>query len=132
MRAVNPVDVAIRTIPGAWFAPDRRIYWTDMVLSAALGWSAFGVVVVTTGWTRAALLILTAFALYSAVLFIHEIKHLLPSFLYERVHTDHHRPHLYGTDRDPEYVPFGRRSPLVILGYVVVSLLVRRASRSHG
>src|SRR4051812_9621337 len=125
MRAANPIDVAIRTIPGAWFAPDRRIYWADMVLSATLGWSTFAMAMVATGRTRAALLIVTAFSLYRAVLFIHEITHLaqrdvpgfrlawnalvgvpllLPSFLYEGVHTDHHRPHVYGTVRDPEYV----------------------------
>jgi fatty acid desaturase len=49
---------------------------------------------------------------------------LVPSFLYEGVHVDHHRPQLYGTSRDPEYVPFSRRSPLVMLGYVVASALV--------
>jgi fatty acid desaturase len=144
-NTANPIDVAIRTIPATWFTPDRRIYWADLVLSAAVGWSAFVAAVVTTGWTRAALLMVAAFALYRAVLFIHEITHLaprdvpgfraawnalvgvpllLPSFLYEGVHTDHHRPQLYGTVRDPEYVPFGRRPPLVILGYVGISALV--------
>lgn len=145
MRAANPIDVAIRTIPSAWFTPDRRIYWADMVLSAALGWTAFAAAIVTDGWTRAALLIVAAFALYRAVLFTHEITHLasrdvpgfraawnalvgvpllVPSFLYEGVHVDHHRPKLYGTIGDPEYVPFGHRSPLVMVSYVVASALV--------
>jgi fatty acid desaturase len=145
MRAANPIDVAIRTIPSAWFTPDRRIYWADMLLSATLGWSALAFAVVTTGWTRAALLIVAAMALYRAVLFTHEITHLaprdvpgfraawnalvgvpllVPAFLYEGVHVDHHRPKVYGTNRDPEYVPFGRRSPLVMMSYVVASALV--------
>jgi fatty acid desaturase len=145
MRAANPIDVAIRTIPSSWFTPDRRIYWADMLLSAALGWSTFAAAMAVNGWTRAALLIVAAFALYRAVLFTHEITHLaprdvpgfraawnamvgvpllVPSFLYEGVHVDHHRPKLYGTIGDPEYVPFGRRSPLVMISYVIASALV--------
>ena len=145
MRAANPIDIAIRTIPTAWFTPDRRIYWADMVLSAALGWFSFVAASMASGWTRAALLIVAAFALYRAVLFTHEITHLsprdvpgfravwntlvgvpllVPSFLYEGVHVDHHRPKLYGTTRDPEYVPFGRRSPFVMISYVIASALV--------
>ena len=89
--------------------------------------------VVTTGWRAAALAHVAVFALYHAVLFIHEITHraqrdvpgftfawnalvgvplLVPSFTYENVHTDHHRQRTYGTHADPEYVPFGRRSPV--------------------
>ena len=53
---------------------------------------------------------------------------LIPSFLYEGVHTDHHRQSCYGTEADPEYVPFGRRSPLLILG--AVAGVVARAGRA--
>src|SRR4029078_6689070 len=88
------------------------------------------------GWPLVALLIVSAAALYRAVLFIHELTHragrelpaftvawnalvgvplLVPSFLYEGVHTDHHRQSCYGTDADPEYVPFGRRPPGLIV-----------------
>ena len=94
---------------------------------------------------RAALLIVAVFALYRAVLFIHELTHLaarelpafraawnalvgvpmlIPSFLYEGVHTDHHRQRSYGTIADPEYVPFGQRPPLLIATYALGSLLV--------
>src|SRR5205807_2763548 len=110
--AAKPIGDAIRTIPSAWFTPDPRIYWSDMLLSAAVGWTAFALSVAETRlWRRGGLLILAAFALYRAVLFIHELTHLaahelpafrtawnavvgvpllLPSFLYEGVHTDHH------------------------------------------
>ena len=137
---------AIRTIPSAWFTPDPRVYWTDMIVSAAVGWTAFVLSVeAATSWRRAALMILAAFALYRAVLFIHELTHLaahelpafrtawnalvgipllLPSFLYEGVHTDHHRQRCYGTPGDPEYVPFGRRPPRLIASYAVGSILV--------
>src|SRR2546430_5904123 len=144
--APKPIDEAIRTIPSAWFKPDPRIYWTDMLLSAATGWTAFVLSVrATTPWGRGALLIVAAFALYRAVLFIHELTHLavhelpafrgawnalvgipllLPSFLYEGVHTDHHRQRSYGTPADPEYVPFGRRPPHLIVSYALFSLLL--------
>src|SRR5439155_24958094 len=104
---------AIRTIPSRWFKPDPRVYWADMLLSTTAGWTAFVLAIeAATLGRRAVLLILAAFALYRAVLFIHELTHLaahelpafravwnavvgvpllLPSFLYEGVHTDHHR-----------------------------------------
>lgn len=142
----RPIDLAIRTIPAAWFRPDPRVYWADLLASAAVGWAALGTAAAAPGpIARAALLIVAAFALYRAVLFIHEITHLtlrdvpafragwnaivgvpllLPSFLYEGVHTDHHRQRSYGTPADPEYVPFGRRPPAVIVSYALVSLLL--------
>jgi fatty acid desaturase len=120
-----------------------------MLLSATVGWTAFVVAVRAEAAGRALLLavlfILSAFALYRAVLFIHELTHLaphelpgfravwnvlvgmpllLPSFLYEGVHTDHHRQRTYGTPADPEYVPFGRRPPLVMASYAIASALL--------
>jgi len=140
MRAVTPIDVAIRTIPGAWFAPVRRIYRADIVLSAALAWSTIAMAMVATGRARAALLIVTAFSLYRAVLFIYGITHLaqrdvpglrlasnalvgvpllLPSFLYEGVHTDTLAADSpYAATAEPDIV-------------TAVAGLVRRASRSH-
>src|ERR1051325_545881 len=143
MRA-RALDDAIRAIPAAWFRPSPLIYWSDLTASAAIGWTTFVVAVVSRGWTRAAWLLVSACALYRAVLFIHEITHLnardvpgfrfvwntivgvpllIPSFLYEGVHTDHHRQRCYGTDADPEYVPFGHRRPAVVVRFVVLSLL---------
>ena len=137
------IDEAIRVIPAGWFKASPAIYWADFLSSAVVGWGAFAAGVLTAGWTRAAWLTVAIFALYHAVLFIHEITHraqrdvpgftfvwnalvgvplLVPSFVYENVHTDHHRQRCYGTSADPEYLPFGRRSPLVLAGYVVASL----------
>src|SRR5207248_7674608 len=97
-----------------------------------------------SGAVQALALAVSVFALYRAVLFIHEITHithrdlpaftfvwnaivgvplLIPSFLYEGVHTDHHRQRCYGTDHDPEYVPFGRRPPSVIVTTALASVL---------
>ena len=138
------IDEAIRAIPIEWFKASPAIYWADMLGSAAIGWTALVLGAMSGGWGRAVWLTVAMFALYHAVLFIHEITHraqrdvpgftfvwnavvgvplLVPSFVYENVHTDHHRQRSYGTDADPEYIPFGRRSPLVIAAYVVGSLL---------
>ena len=142
------IDEAIRAIPVEWFRPSPVIYWVDLLASAAIGWMAFVLAVEATGWTRAALQLVVIFALYRAVLFIHEITHLakrdipaftfvwnalvgvpllIPSFLYEDVHTDHHRQRCYGTVADPEYIPFGRRPPALIAGCVLASLLAPMA-----
>jgi fatty acid desaturase len=109
-----------------------------------VGWAAFAAAVGATAVARAVLLTIATAALYRAVLFIHEITHraarevpmfrfawnvlvgiplLIPSFLYEGVHTDHHRQRCYGTDADPEYIPYGRRGPGLIARYVLMSTL---------
>jgi fatty acid desaturase len=142
--AKRAIDEAIRVIPIEWFKASPAIYWADMLTSAAIGWTALVLGALSAGWARAGWLTVAVFALYHAVLFIHEITHraqrdvpgftfvwnalvgvplLVPSFVYEDVHTDHHRQRSYGTDADPEYIPFGRRSPLVIGVYAAGSLL---------
>jgi len=142
-RAGRAIDEAIRVIPNEWFRPKPAIYWIDLLTTASLGWTAFALAVASGGWRRMALLAVVAIALYRAVLFIHEITHLaarevpgfrlvwnalvgvpllIPSFLYENVHTDHHRQRCYGTEADPEYLPFGRRPPLLMVGCVLASL----------
>ncbi|MEP7309091.1 MAG: fatty acid desaturase [Acidobacteriota bacterium] len=143
-RKHRGLDEAIHAIPVAWFRPVPVVYWFDLLGSAALAWIALVLAVVTDGWQRAGLLVVAIAALYRAVLFIHEITHragrelpafrlawnalvgvplLVPSFLYEGVHTDHHRQSCYGTPADPEYVPFGKRSPLLMLAALAGSLL---------
>ena len=138
------IDDAIRAIPIEWFKASPATYWADLLSSAAIGWGALVFGILAGGWSRAALLTIAAFGLYRAVLFIHEITHraqrdvpaftfvwnalvgvplLVPSFTYEGVHTDHHRQRTYGTDADPEYIPFGRRSPVLLATYVLGSLL---------
>jgi fatty acid desaturase len=141
---VTALEQAIHAIPAEWFRPSRAIYWTDLVVSSAVGWGAFAGAVAAGGWRRAALLTVATAALYRAVLFIHEIAHLaprdvpvfrlgwnaligvplmIPSFLYEGVHLDHHRPRSYGTEEDPEYVPYGRRRPALMAVSLALSVL---------
>jgi fatty acid desaturase len=138
------IDDAIHAIPAAWFKPKPAVYWVDFLTSAAIGWTTLVLAVVAGGWRRGALLLAAIFALYRSVLFIHEITHragrdvpaftlawnallgvplLIPSFLYEGVHTDHHRQSCFGTDADPEYLPFGRRPPMLLIGSALASLL---------
>ena len=138
------LEEAIRAIPAECFRAAPFIYWCDLLASAGAGWIAFGLALRSSGAMRVGLLVGTTAALYRAVLFIHEITHraardvpyfklawnilvgvplLIPSFLYEGVHLDHHRQRCYGTAGDPEYVPYGRRRPQVMLASVAASLL---------
>ncbi|WP_114560515.1 fatty acid desaturase family protein [Desertihabitans aurantiacus] len=113
--------------------PRMAVYWTDLCLSALVGWSAFAAVVVLTPGTPWAALLLgvAVVAMYRATLFIHELVHfrqrehrsrfglgwnllvgfwlLIPYFMYEG-HSEHHSRRLYGTAGDAEYVAFARMS----------------------
>jgi fatty acid desaturase len=48
---------------------------------------------------------------------------LMPSFVYVGVHADHHSLATYGTDRDPEYLPFAR-SHWMTVGFLAHSVLI--------
>jgi len=133
-----------RRFPWA-FRPRRAVYWLDLGLSAALGWSAFVLAGLAEGllvWAAGAAAVL---ALYRAVLFIHEIAHLppgavpglapawdlavgfplaVPSLMYAGSHGDHHRVGTYGTAADPEYLPLAHWHPLRIAGASLAVLAV--------
>jgi fatty acid desaturase len=106
--------------------PKGAIYWTDMLGSALLGYAAL-YATMTLKWPLAlGTAVVAVFALYRAGSFIHELTHikkgavrgfrftwnlivgvplLVPSFLYEGVHNQHHAKPYYGTVDDPEYLP---------------------------
>jgi fatty acid desaturase len=109
------------------FEPNPWIYWPDLLVSAALGWTAFvGSLVVSSALASAACLFVSVFALYRALAFTHELEHranelrgfraawhlligipfCLPHFQYREVHRIHHSTRYYGTPEDPEYLPF--------------------------
>jgi len=119
--------------------PNALIYWADLLLSAAIGYGALAVWYVygmtTVGLVAALVAVL---ALYRGILFIHELTHLrkrtprgfwtawhvligvpllLPSFLYEGIHTLHHAKAHYGTEEDPEYIQWstGRRRDVALM-----------------
>jgi len=128
-------------------AANPRIYWLDFLLSVSLGWAAFIITLQLPNWSPQQLVayLVTSLALYRAVLFIHELAHrkrgtfegfrltwnllcgfplMVPAFLYTRVHIDHHSLKNYGTPKDGEYVPFGAQSPLHIVLFMVLIVVL--------
>lgn len=125
--------------------PSRLIYWSDLLASALLGYAGAAVAVLApVAWLAVAGWVVGVFALYRAVLFIHELTHvrsgalpgfmwgwnalvgvplLLPSFMYDGVHQLHHAKTRYGTAQDPEYLPLAWRSPGYLLWFIFHSLL---------
>ncbi len=121
------------------------IYWSDMLLSAAVGYAALaGAILAPALWQTIALGVISTLALYRALLFIHELTHLhrnalpgfrttwnllvgipmlTPSFMYEDGHTIHHSRKRYGTRDDPEYLPLALMKPWSLPLFVLIALL---------
>lgn len=121
------------------------IYWPDMAGSALLGYAALaGAVMLSNPVLAAACALVSVLALYRALMFIHELTHihrdalpgfrsgwnvlvgiplLTPSFMYEGVHTLHHKRTQYGTAEDPEYLPLALMKPWSLPLFVVIALL---------
>jgi fatty acid desaturase len=123
------------------------IYWTDLLLSVAIGWGSFAAALELPRPYAIASTAIAALALYRALCFIHEISHqsrrslpgfepiwnlttgfplLLPSFMYQGVHPCHHRLSTYGTESDPEYLPFARSARMTV-AFCAQSLLLPAA-----
>lgn len=127
--------------------PKPWIYWTDFLFHVSLGWAAFFTALFSplfSLWQIAACVV-AILALYRSAVFVHELAHLkkgtfkafrivwnlicgiplmIPSFTYDGVHNDHHKPDVYGTSNDGEYVPFATKKPIEMVGYVLLSLLL--------
>lgn len=123
-------------------APSPLIYWADMLASAAIGYAALaGAILLSGAWAWGAGVV-AVLALYRAGMFIHELTHvkhgqlrgfrfawnaivgvplLMPSFLYEGVHTLHHARTRYGTIDDPEYLPLARMKPWTVPLFVAAA-----------
>jgi fatty acid desaturase len=88
--------------------------------------------------------VVAVLALYRAGSFIHELTHikqgavrgfrlmwnlvigiplLVPSFMYEGVHNQHHAKTYYGTANDPEYLPLALMKPWTLPLFLLASLL---------
>ena len=124
---------------------DPRIYWADLVGSAAVGYGALFAAIFVGGTAFGIVAGLVAvLALYRAGSFIHELTHikpnavpgfrlawnllfgiptLVPSFLYEGVHNQHHAKRYYGTVNDPEYLPLALMKPWTLPVFLVVAAL---------
>ncbi|EQB09207.1 fatty acid desaturase [Sphingobium quisquiliarum P25] len=121
------------------------IYWPDMLASALLGYAALATAIMVDSVPLALLSGLVAMlALYRAASFIHELTHIrkgalpgfrlgwnllvgiplmIPSFLYEGVHTQHHARTRYGTADDPEYLPLALMKPWSLPLFIIVASL---------
>lgn len=123
--------------------PSRAIYWTDFLASTLLGYAgvAAAILAPSTPWMLAAALV-AVLALYRAGSFIHELTHirknalpgfrlawnalvgvplLIPSFLYEGIHSLHHNRTKYGTAEDPEYLPLALMKPWTVPLFVIAA-----------
>ena len=123
-----------------------EIYWPDMLVSAAVGYAGLaGAILLTNPWAALVAAGIAVLALYRALLFIHELTHihrdalpgfrfawnllvgipmLIPSFMYEGVHTLHHARTRYGTVEDPEYLPLALMKPWSLPMFLVVAVLL--------
>lgn len=137
----------LRKVVADLFAPNRALYWFDMLASATIGYGLLGLAIYWSEflWISIAFLFLSSLALYRGLLFVHEIAHFrkdsvpgfafawnviygvpffVPSFMYQGVHLDHHSKLVYGTAEDGEYVPFaveGRKRILLYFMTVIIS-----------
>ncbi len=122
-----------------------EIYWPDFLLSALLGYGAMAMTIfAATPWTMAGWGLVSVLTLYRAALFIHELTHIrptalpgfrlawnliigvpmmVPSFMYEGVHSLHHARTRYGTNEDPEYLPLALMKPWTVPLFVLISAL---------
>lgn len=127
--------------------PNPWIYWIDFMFHILLGWAAFFTALLSplfSIWQLAGYVI-AVLALYRSAIFVHELAHLkkgtfnkfrlvwnlicgiplmIPSFTYDGVHNDHHKPDVYGTSKDGEYLPFATRRPVEMVVYVLLSFLI--------
>ncbi len=125
--------------------PSARIYWTDFLTSAAIGYGGLLLAAVTpdTPIMLAAGMV-SILALFRAGSFIHELTHikkgelggfklgwnlivgvplLIPSFLYEGIHNLHHAKIRYGTIEDPEYLPLALMKPWTLPLFLLAAAL---------
>ena len=125
--------------------PKSAIYWADMLGSALLGYAAlFGAMFLRPSWIAVASGLIAVLALYRTGPFIHELTHikkgavkgfrftwnlivgvplLVPSFMYEGVHNQHHAKRYYGTVEDPEYLPLALMHPWTLPVFLIAAAL---------
>ena len=126
-------------------SPSAKVYWSDLIGSALLGYAALAAAILLASVPLALLAgLVSVLALYRAGSFIHELTHLkpravpgfrlvwnllvgipllVPSFLYEGVHNQHHAKRYYGTADDPEYLPLALMKPWTLPVFLVAAAL---------
>lgn len=124
----DPIAQARRLVADL-FQARPWIYWTDLLVTVAVAYSAAAVYLRSQPGSLVQLIsfAVCGFALFRAGSFVHEIAHLrsgemtgfaagwnllcgipmiMPSHFYGN-HIDHHNSHHYGTVQDGEYLPLG-------------------------
>jgi len=125
-------------------SPSSAIYGADMLGSAVLGYAALFATMALTWPVVLVTGLVAVLALYRAGSFIHELTHikkgavrgfrftwnltvgvplLVPSFMYEGVHNQHHAKRYYGTVDDPEYLPLALMHPWTLPLFLIVAAL---------
>ena len=126
-------------------APNPRIFWSDFLASAFLGYAGLAIAILSSNlWLQCVAGLVSVLALYRAGGFIHEVSHvkhsalpgfrfgfnavigvplLVPSYMYEGIHNLHHARTRYGTDQDPEYLPLALMKPWTLPLFIFASLL---------
>lgn len=121
------------------------VYWGDFLLCAAVGYAGLAVAIMSDNLAYALVGgVVAVLTLYRAAGFIHELTHvrdgalpwfrlgwnllmgvpwLIPSFMYEEVHTLHHARTRYGTADDPEYLPLAQMKPWTLPLFILVAIL---------
>ena len=143
----DEMDVTTRRLVSDLHTPRPAVFWADLLVSAAIGWVAFVIALAAPPWSRLMLAagVISGFALYRGLCFTHELTHLrrrsvpgfqtawdllfgvpllLPSFTYIGVHQSHHSLSTYGTQDDPEYLPFASSRRLILVFALQSSLLI--------
>ncbi len=147
---INPADFPLKEarklVKDLW-TPNEPLYWADFFVSNIIGWAAIAVASTSAFLSAAQIiaLVVATLAIYRAVIFIHELAHLpkgsfglfrmvwnatcgmplmVPSYSYTGVHIDHHKPKVYGTEEDGEYVAFATGKPWRILGFLAEAFII--------
>tara|TARA_R110000851_G_scaffold44935_14_gene110316 strand:+ start:3750 stop:4904 length:1155 start_codon:yes stop_codon:yes gene_type:complete len=125
--------------------PKPAIYWADFLASLVTGYASLAGAILVQSTALAILFgLIAVLALYRAGSFIHELTHvrrnalpgfhfawnalfgvpmMIPSFMYEGIHSIHHRTKKYGTIEDPEYLPLALMKPWSVPLFVIVAAL---------
>ncbi|MFI4876716.1 MAG: fatty acid desaturase, partial [Blastopirellula sp. JB062] len=128
------------------FKPNPVIYWTDFLVSFAIGAAAFQMVKPSPLFSaqQIGLFLLSSLMFYRLAMFIHELVHLRSgTFTYFRIvwnllvgipflmpssvyypHLDHHRRKHYGTDKDGEYLAMGQNPRWQMIAFVLSSFVI--------
>jgi fatty acid desaturase len=136
---------AAAELPRDLLVAKGAIYWPDFLASALIGYAGMATAILSQNAALAlAGALMAALALFRAASFIHELTHiragslpgfrfvwnlligiplLLPSFMYEEVHTHHHAKTRYGTVEDPEYLPLALMKPWSLPLFILAALL---------